>query len=191
MNRPVGVVVACVLAAPVVHAADAKTGAYVGVLGGQASVSRGLDEEASVDTDKFTWGLNIGWKAASNLAFEFQYLKPRSISIQLEGGGEIWDIKDTFTGLALSALPAWQASESVLLFGRIGAIRAEEKIRLWIDGDYEGSASDHNTELLLGGGVTFLIDGAQLRLEYMRAKFEAGKVGLAALSVNWFLPRSP
>lgn len=187
MKRTVGFVVAGLLSASIAHAADGAKGPYFGPLFGQADLTRDLDSFTSVKQDKFTWGINLGWQVHQNMAFEFQYLKPQKLSTQLDVSGFTWDITEAFNGMSFSALPSWPISDRVAIFGRVGALRVEDKVRLWIDGEYQGQGSENYTELLLGGGISAYVDRGQVRLEYMRAKFDAGKVGLLALSVNWFL----
>lgn len=190
MKRSVFAVAALAMASTFVHAAEPKK-PYFGVLFGQADITRDIDTFTSVNAEEFTWGLNIGVNVTSNLAFEFGILKPKSLGFSFEDGGDLYEAKDRITAFALSVLPTLPVTDRTSLFIRLGAVRAEEDIEAWVNGDRAGSVDDHSTEFLMGAGVNFFVDRAQLRFEYMRAKFEAGKVGLAAVSVNWFLPTSP
>jgi hypothetical protein len=163
--------------------AQQPTGPYFGALLGSADTSIEVDEDYTYNTDLFTWGAMAGWQINQHFAVEAGYLKPNTIR---ESFGE-----DTVTG----KLTAWTASVLLSMpvsdrwsvYARFGGIVGKEKYSAVIDG-LSYAYSDDNAEILYGVGVGVILEGAKVRLDYQRAEFDAGKVGVLSLGINWFIP---
>ena len=173
-------------------AAQQPIGPYAGVLAGTADISRdvqvGLVDE-TYKQDKFTWGALLGWQLHPNFAVELGHLNIAKISQTVSVGTDDYDATMKATGWTASALATYPFAERWSVHARLGAVRATEKFSVSFDGAALGSQKDRTTELLYGAGVGVrLNDAAQLRLDYQRADFEAGDVGVISLGFNWFLP---
>jgi hypothetical protein len=162
--------------------AQQPAGPYIGVLLGSSDLSIEVDEDYTYKTDKFTWGAMAGWQITPMFAVEAGYLKPNAI---LESVGD-----DTVTGRlsawTATAVLSWPVSERFAIHARAGGIVATEKYSAFVDG-LNYSYSDDTADIIYGAGISTMWDGARVRLEYQRAEFDYGKVGLISLGINWFL----
>jgi hypothetical protein len=163
--------------------AQQPIGPYIGVLGGSTDLSLEVDEDYTYKTDLFTWGAMAGWQITPHFAVEAGYLKPKSVR---ETVGED-SVSGRFHAWTATAVLSWPLSERWSVHARAGGIVATEKYSAVIDG-LNYSYSDDTSEITYGAGISAMVDGARLRLEYQRADFDYGKVGIISLAINWFLP---
>lgn len=172
--------------------AQQPVGPYVGVLAGTADISRDVDFGSVDETyskNKFTWGALLGWQFHPNFAVELGYLNLGKISETIPAGTDSYDATMKATGWTASALASYPFADRWSVHARLGAVRATEKFSVSSGGTHLGSETDNTTELLYGAGVGVrLNDAAQLRLDYQRADFDAGDVGVISLGFNWLLP---
>jgi hypothetical protein len=162
-------------------------GPYIGLLAGSTNISREVTDDYTFKTDKFTWGAVLGWQLHPNLAIEAGYLKPKNITESANDGTNSAQVTAKFSGWTATAVVTWPLSDLWSVHARLGAVRATEKYSATVNGD-SGSFSDDTTEILYGAGVGVMVEGARVRLDYQRAKFNYGKVGILSLGINWFLP---
>lgn len=66
-------------------------------------------------------------------------------------------------------------------------MRATEEYSATFNQSPIGRFSDRTTEVLYGGGLGVIVEGARVRLDYQRAEFDYGKVGVVSLGIVWFL----
>lgn len=168
--------------------AQQPTGPYIGLLGGTSDISREVTEDYTHKDDKFTWGASLGWQFTSNLAAEIAYLKPGNLSLTEIDGEDVYSVTGKLHGFSANAILSLPFADRWSVHARVGAVRAREKYRASVNDETVGTFSDTTTEVIYGGGIGVIIEGARFRLEYQRAEFEAGKIGLISLGINWFLP---
>lgn len=168
--------------------AQQPMGPYIGVLAGTTDISREVTDDYTYKADKFTWGATLGWQLHQFVAVEAGYLRPKKSRETISDGVDTADITARFHGLTASALLTWPISERWSTHLRLGAVRASEKYSASLNGGAPSSFTDNTTEVLYGAGLSVGFEDLRLRLDYQRAKFNYGKVGLLALGINWFLP---
>lgn len=177
------IVSAALLSVSVGAYAQQPIGPYIGALVGSADTSIEVDEDYTYKTDLFTWGAMAGWQITPHFAVEAGYLKPNAIK---ESVGED-SLTGKFHAWTATVVLSWPMSERWSVHARAGGIVATEKYSATIDG-LNYSYSDDTSEITYGAGISTMWDGARLRLEYQRAEFDYGKVGVISLGINWFLP---
>lgn len=162
--------------------AQQPSGPYLGAALGSADISIDVDEDATYKTDKFTWGVNLGWQITPYFGVEASYLKPSTIK-EVIGSDSV---SGKLSGITASLIGTLPLNERWSVHARLGGIVAKEKYSATISG-LSYSYSDDTAELLYGVGAGVIVEGAKLRLDYQRAEFDYGKVGLLSLGINWFL----
>lgn len=177
------IIVSAALAMSMGAYAQQPTGPYIGGLIGSADTSIEVDGDYTYKTDLFTWGAVAGWQINQHFAVEAGYLKPNAIR-ETFGEDTVTGKLSAWTATALVSMPL---SERWSIHARIGGIVATEKYSAVIDG-LSYSYSDDTSEILYGAGIGVIVEGARIRLDYQRADFDYGKVGVISLGVNWFLP---
>lgn len=166
--------------------AQQPIGPYLGASLGSTDIRLDLGEGDSYSTDKFTWGVNAGWQINQYFGVEAGYMKPRAIK---ESFGED-SVTGKFSAWSATILATYPLSERWSIHARLGGIVATEKYSGVFDG-LGFSYSDDTSEVLYGIGVGVIVEGAKLRLDYQRAKFDYGKAQILSLGINWYLPVSP
>lgn len=163
--------------------AQQPVGPYIGASLGSTEITLDLGDGESYSTDKFTWAIDAGWQINPYFAVEAGYVKPRALR---ESAGADF-VTGKFSAWTATVLATYPLNERWSVHARLGGIVATEKYSGEIDG-LGFSYSDDTSELLYGVGVSVIVEGAKLRLEYQRAKFDYGKAEILSLGINWFLP---
>lgn len=189
MKRAIFSVVAALIATTA-HS-DELLGAYGGVLVGSANVKRDIDEDLTYKTDKVSVGAMLGWQVTQNFGLEASYVQPKKIRESATFEGDAYTLVGKLSGLTASFIVSLPVTDVVSFHARAGAVRAKENWSASINGSGAGSFSDTTTEPIYGGGIGFGMNGARLRIEYQRAKFDAGELGLASVSIAYFFGRKP
>lgn len=188
IKRLIAAAVAC--AASAISHADDFSGPYFGLLGGSSQISRDLGDGVEWNSNKFTWGALLGWQVHRNFGVEVTYLRPATDRQSGVVDGDLYEVAAKTSGFSATAVLMFPIGDNFSVHGRVGALRAREKYLAWVNDFPEGSASDTTTEVIFGGGITKTFERTMLRVEYQRAEFEYGDVGLFSLSLSWLF-RSP
>jgi hypothetical protein len=148
-----------------------------------------IEETVSFDDSDSAFGLVIGYRLTPHLAFEAGYsnfgeVRYRSSStgnFPLEAGSETVIIKTETTGFTLAVLGVLPLSRDWELFGRVGALFANNQLSIAILGEGQqflpplgnrltASDSQDSTDVYAGVGLSRrFFEIYDLRLEYHRA----------------------
>ncbi len=149
-----------------------------------------------VKADRFGYGLGLGWALNRYLAFEanlhggttfnedvFNSLLPSS-SYYIKSRTDV-------KGIDLTAVGTWWITKKIGLFGRAGMVAWKVKESMTV-GNYLidnpdptpdtpassvlRSASDNGFDVIYGGGLQTVLDGALIRIEYTQTEF--GDIGV-------------
>lgn len=165
--------------------AQQPTGPYIGVLAG--STDADIDE-LDYSTDKFTWGAFGGYQFTPYIGAELGYLRPNKVTEDL-GGSPPVTLSVRGSAITGSIIGTYPLGDVWSFHGRLGGARAKLKASA-TDGSISESASDSSTELIYGGGIGAMFEGARVRLEYQRIDGDDIKAGLVSIGVVWFLSTS-
>jgi opacity protein-like surface antigen len=150
-------------------------------------------QRAAFDDSDIAFGLVMGYRLTTHLAFEggynnfgqVNYTSRSSGTFPLEAGELDVNIETETTGFTVAALGLLPLSRDWELFARAGALFADNKIAITVNGRgnrfvpplgnrFSGSDSEGSTNLYAGVGLSRRVfELYALRLEYQRA-FDAG-----------------
>ena len=151
----------------------------------------------SVKADRFGYGLGGGWALNRYFAVEANLrggtnFNEHVFDALLPSSSYFIKSETSFKGVDLSALGSVWIGKKFAIFGRVGmfAWKAEERMAVgnyFIDNPdptpdtpaskVVRSADDNGFDLIYGGGIQTVLDGALVRFEYQQTEF--GDIGLA------------
>jgi hypothetical protein len=170
-------------AATSVQAAQ-PTGPYFGALIGETKIK---EAEIDLSEKEITWGAFVGYQFLPYLGAELAYYKPQKMVFRDEGSDDgIWLGTNAWAASIIGTLPL---GETFSFHARVGAARAKASATVRFNG-VEGSDSVSSTDLIYGGGVGLMLEGARVRLEYQRLDAGGTKLGLLNLGIVWFPVRT-
>lgn len=78
--------------------AQQPVGPYIGLLAGEADISRDITDDYTHSVDKFTWGAFAGWQFNQNFGFEVGHLRPGKITESITDGIDTINVSARFNG---------------------------------------------------------------------------------------------
>lgn len=167
----------------------ASSGAYAD---GVARFGLGVGR-AQVDMDDYSvkgtgtaWEAVGGWEFNEHFAVEAGYIYAGNIEdkVSVAGIGDVRLKADT-SAITASVIGSLPIGDRFGVFGRAGLMHWKSDQSAGAQGVSVSLGDFDGTDFLYGAGVTALVEGALLRLEYRGSKLEDSDLSLISLSIVW------